>query len=122
MASRVTGFGACGTGIALLVAVLIGETASTSPNYWCGLWWPDTHPERTAKRAERDQQALFARYARRDALRELMDELEGNRRDVGIELVNKRTYGVSYPGTAWAKNQHDEPGLEKRESLSKTLT
>jgi hypothetical protein len=36
----------------------------------------------------------------------LGDELESNRRDLDIQLINERTFGIMHPGSAWAKNSH----------------
>jgi hypothetical protein len=41
-----------------------------------------------------------------EALQDLLDELEKNERDLGIELANDRTFGVMYSDTMLAKNQH----------------
>jgi hypothetical protein len=138
-ASRNVGVGTSTAGLALFGAVLIGDVTATTSNYWSqagvigalsigsvllavGLWslgsvylgwpWPKTHEEKTAERAKRDHDALFAHLARRDALQELRDELEQIRRDLGIQLANERTFGVNHPATAWAKNRHvlgDDP-------------
>jgi hypothetical protein len=44
--------------------------------------------------------------ARPDALQELLDELERNRRDLQIQLANGRTFGILHLATAWTKNEH----------------
>jgi hypothetical protein len=67
---------------------------------------PDLGEVRRAKKAEREHVAMLDRFARHDALQELIDELDNNARDLGIELGNDRIFGVSHPGNAWEKNRH----------------
>jgi hypothetical protein len=127
------GYGSAGVGLAGLVAVLIGNVTATTANYWTradviaalvisgglfgvGLWslgsvylgwpWPRTHEERAAERAQREHDALLAHFSRVNALQELLDELENNRRHLRIQLDNERTFGVFHPANAWTKNRH----------------
>jgi hypothetical protein len=133
MFHKTAGIGGVASGLGVLVVVLIGSTASISSNYWrepvtiaalgiacvlfaVGLWalssvnfglaWPDTHEERMEKRDKREFEAQLARYAFRDTLYKLSDELEANRRDIGAELANNRRYVVHYSSTAWEANRH----------------
>jgi hypothetical protein len=38
-----------------------------------------------------------------DGLQELMGELEENRRDLGVQMVNGRTFGMFHSYSAWAR-------------------
>jgi hypothetical protein len=67
---------------------------------------PDMGEVRRIKQLEREHQEMLAKFARRDALQELVDELDNNARDLGIELVNDRVFGGFLPGNAWEKNRH----------------
>jgi len=131
--SRNTGFGGVAAGLTVIAGVLVGDVTTTTSNYWCrppviaalgigalvcafgvwtlgitywGWWQPQTHEEKMAKLAKREHEALLARFARRDALQELIDELESNSRDLNIQLETGQTFGVTHPGDAWAKNRH----------------
>jgi hypothetical protein len=133
MATRATGFGTGGTGVAVLVGVLIGQTATTSKNYWSqpgiiaalviggilvtiglwalgsvylGWWWPPTHEERVAVRAQREHDEYVARITWQDAIQELIDELHHQSRDLSNELRNDDTFGMLHPASAWSKNRH----------------
>jgi len=50
-------------------------------------------PIERASAKQREHEALLARYALGDTLQKLLDELQRNRRDVGNELANQRTFG-----------------------------
>jgi hypothetical protein len=68
--------------------------------------WIVPKAERDARRAEHELTRLIERSQFRDSLQELLDELENNRRDLEIQLGTSLIYGVQFPGSAWAKNQH----------------
>jgi hypothetical protein len=72
-------------------------------------WWQRTRHPRTpvGELPVRVPASVRDAYRNRnDALYELGDELENNRRDLAIQLANGRTFGIMHPGTAWAKNSH----------------
>jgi hypothetical protein len=76
---------------------------------------PVVGPERTRKKHEQLIEAIQADAARRDAFEEVLDELSGNRRNLVIELENKRVYGGYHNSTAWRKNIHLLSGPEAAE-------
>jgi hypothetical protein len=144
--SRNVGVGTTSGGLALIAAVLIGDVTAAAPDYWShpavigaltiafvllfvGVWslgtvylgwpWPKTHEEKAAEHAEREHQAQLAYLWRRHALQELVHELENNRRDLNIQLGNRRTFGVYHSATAWHKNSQvlDSPELARTREL-----
>jgi hypothetical protein len=85
---------------------------------YLGWAWPKTHDERTAERRVRNEAARLAYYNWRDAIWEILDELESHRRDLGIQLVNGRTFGIFHAHDKWNKNPsvlNDEEFSEARE-------
>jgi hypothetical protein len=127
------GFGALSLGVAALTAILVGDATTATTNYWCrtpiilalcltgilfgvgvwalghtyaGWWWPSTHTERVKAKAEREHREHIARVTWQDAIQEMTDELEGNARDIQIQLDKDRTFGVLHRSDAWSKNRH----------------
>jgi hypothetical protein len=86
------------------IAEVILKDAGIWPSLWQRLLHPRTPigdlPVRVPD-AVREQDRAY-----HEALQELLDELETNERDLGIELANDRTFGVMYSNTMLAKNQH----------------
>jgi hypothetical protein len=55
----------------------------------------------------------------RDALQEILDELDGHRRDLRNELGNERVFWLNHSATHWSKNEHllDGPDLANHRRL-----
>jgi hypothetical protein len=85
-------------------AEVILKEAGIWPSRWQRLLHPRTPvgglPVRVPDSVREQDQAHH------EALQELLDELDGNERDLGIVVANDRTFGVMYSNTTLAKNEH----------------